>query len=596
MLYNKHRPKYFKDLIGQELTKELLINFLTSKENIHSFIFYGPNGTGKTTAARLFSQAVNCSEFSKNKEICGSCNFCKSIEQGECPDLIEIDGATHNGVEYIREIIKNSVYPPLLLSKKVYIVDEAHCLSYQAWNALLKLIEEPPQHLILIFLTTAINKIIPTILSRCQKLFFSPIQTEDLNQLLSSISQAESKEITSEIITKLSENSKGSAREAIVSLEKILINSESSKEVLDNLPNLEEETLELLALIFSSDCLKAIGKLKKNFTNSNKLFELILDKLLELSFYQLSSSKEVLGTISEEQAKIFMQNNPNLNSMINFLAPALSSGVTQFSFAYSKYLLVNLFESCYPSSLQRPTKEIKKVEIIPKPKIEPPKQKEEIKKVEITETNSQPNKAEQKHSSLEIGTLLSEAIVQKSKVGDLPSVIELFQHTLLGFENVDLPQFKFDQTITKDKEIILLLRRADRETSKEYYSQLKNYLDNDEVNELFISKLFEHMVSKYELICSSDSTCIVVFPNESKANYFNLKVKNLEVTRKLYKIFESSINWKGITLSDLQTAIQKNKSYRDKGSLPKSIPDKDIQLLRRIQERFLTQEEFRFLV
>ncbi|PYC99631.1 hypothetical protein B4U78_015535 [Microbacterium esteraromaticum] len=415
--------------------------------------------------------------------------------------------------------------------------------------------EEPPQHLILIFLTTAINKIIPTILSRCQKLFFSPIQTEDLNQLLSNISQAENKKITSEVITKLSENSKGSAREAIVSLEKILINSESSEEVLDNLPNLEEESLELLALIFSSDYLKAIGRLKKNLTNSNKLFELILDKLLELSFYQLSSSKEVLGTISEEQAKIFMQNNPNLNSMINFLATALSSGVTQFSFAYSKYLLVNLFENCYPSSLQRSTKEIKKVEIIPKPKIETSKKKkviketkEEVKKEETTETvldsSSEPDKAEQKHSSIETGTLLSDAIVQKSKIEGLPSVVELFKHTLFRTESVDLPQFKLEQTLTKEQEVILLLRRADRETSKEYYSLLKNYLKNDEnsgADELFISKLFEHMVSKYELICSSDSTCIVVFPNESKANYFKLKVKNLEITQRLYKIFENSI-------------------------------------------------------
>ncbi|AFN65449.1 DNA polymerase III subunits gamma and tau [Mycoplasma wenyonii str. Massachusetts] len=563
MLYNKHRPKYFKELIGQELTKELLVNFLTSKDSIHSFVFYGPNGTGKTTAARLFSQAVNCSKFSKNKELCRSCDSCKSIENGECTDLIEIDGATHNGVEYIREIIKNSVYPPLLLSKKVYIIDEAHCLSYQAWNALLKLIEEPPQHLILIFLTTAIQKIIPTILSRCQKLFFAPIKTEDLNQLLLHISQIEKKKVDSEIISKLSEASKGSAREAIVSLEKLLTDTKS----IDSLTNLERESLELLNLMLNSNYLEAIKRVKKNLVNSNKLFELVLERLLELSFYQLTSSKEVLSSLSEEQAKSVLSSGLNLNSMINFLAPALSTGPNQFSLSYSKYLLVNLFENCGKVVV----KEVKK-EVI------------EEKKVSIEEKRSEKGS-------------LSESVTETVKTITLPEAKKLFKHHMLGIDNIDLPQFNSIQLLPEEKEMILLLRRADRETSQEHYFLLKDYLEakDNEEKELVISQLFEDMIPKYELICSSDSKCVVVFPDENKANYFNLKVKNLEIIKTLYKIFGFTIAWKGITLSELQNAIKKNKGFKEGPVTPKAINQEEIGRIERIREVFLSEPRSKFL-
>ncbi|AHC39792.1 DNA polymerase III subunit gamma/tau [Mycoplasma ovis str. Michigan] len=588
MLYNKHRPKYFKDLIGQELTKNLLINFLTNKEDIHSFIFYGPNGTGKTTTARLFSQAINCSKFSENKELCRNCEYCQAIEKRECTDLIEIDGATHNGVEYIREMIKNSVYPPLLLSKKIYVIDEAHCLSYQAWNALLKLIEEPPSHLILIFLTTAIHKIIPTILSRCQKLFFSPIQYEDLNQLLSNISKAENREITSEIISKLSENSKGSAREAIVSLEKLLTDTQTSnEELLQNLSNLEEESLELLDLICSSNYLQAIEKIKKNLTNSNRLFELTLDRLLELSFYQLSSSKEVLSSISEDRAQSLLKQNPNLNKMINFLAPSVSTGTNIFSFSYSKYLLVNLFECCHSSFQPTINKLIKEKAQTDK--------KQEIPKV--VQAASSQKQEQNNHESLSLGALLSEAIVQKTKVSDLPKSTSLFRHSLIKFESVDLPQFKFSQLLANEKEIILLLRKADKEVSKEYYSLLNNYLKGEEEFEqkdLVVSQLFENMISKYELICSKDFSCIVVFSNESKSNYFNLKVKNLDIKKKLHKIFNNSINWKGITLLELQSAIRNNKSFKVQENTTLDST-RDTVLLQKIQKAFLSKEETKFV-
>ncbi|ADX98381.1 DNA polymerase III subunit gamma/tau [Mycoplasma suis] len=362
MLYNKYRPQFFRELVGQEFSKKLLINILKQKADVHSFLFYGPNGTGKTTSARLFSRAINCENFLEGEDICGKCEACKISREEGCTDIIEIDGATNNGVEFIREFIKNNaIYPPLLLKKKIYLIDEAHCLSIQAWNSLLKIIEEPPSHLILIFLTTEIHKIIPTILSRCQKLLFSPLEENTLISFLEKISSLENKETKKELLKKIFEESNGSVRESLVLLEKTFINQKSDKEeLIENLEGIETISLELLNLILKSNYSESLAKLSENLSSSTKIFEIILDRLLELSFYSMSSfSKELLVKLNEQQAEEFLKLNPNLSSMINFLAPTLSknSKSTLKSSQFAKFVLLNLLHANLKESLP-PQKEV----------------------------------------------------------------------------------------------------------------------------------------------------------------------------------------------------------------------------------------------
>jgi len=173
-LYRKWRPQSFDEVVGQKYNIQTLKNVLASKRLSHSYIFCGPRGTGKTSTARILAKAVNC-EKGITPEPCNKCENCKSITAGSNVDVIEIDAASNRGINEIRELREKVRYLPNSLRKKVYIIDEVHMLTVEAFNALLKVLEEPPEHVIFIMATTEPDKVIPTIMSRCQRFDFNPV-------------------------------------------------------------------------------------------------------------------------------------------------------------------------------------------------------------------------------------------------------------------------------------------------------------------------------------------------------------------------------------------------------------------------------------
>ena len=172
-LYRKYRPKKFSDVVGQDVVVKILRNSIIENKIGHAYIFAGPRGIGKTSIAKIFSKAVNCLN-SIDGDLCGKCESCINDINNEI-DIVEIDAASNNGVEEIREIRNNIKLIPTKLKYKVYIIDEVHMLSISAFNALLKTLEEPPAHAIFILATTEINKIPNTVISRCQKFDFEKI-------------------------------------------------------------------------------------------------------------------------------------------------------------------------------------------------------------------------------------------------------------------------------------------------------------------------------------------------------------------------------------------------------------------------------------
>ena len=173
-LYRKYRPKSFDDVTGQTITIKILQNSIINNKVAHAYLFYGPRGTGKTSVAKIFSRAVNC-ESTKNGIQCEKCDYCMASSQKECMDIIEIDAASNNGVDEIRELKSKVSFVPTELKYKVYIIDEVHMLSSGAFNALLKTLEEPPEYIIFILATTELNKVPSTIVSRCQTMEFKKL-------------------------------------------------------------------------------------------------------------------------------------------------------------------------------------------------------------------------------------------------------------------------------------------------------------------------------------------------------------------------------------------------------------------------------------
>lgn len=218
-LYRKYRPKKFSDVVGQNIIVTTLENSIKTSRISHAYLFAGPRGTGKTTIAKIFARAVNCLNY-KN-EICEECKNCLYSVQKECMDIIEIDAASNNGVDEIRELRNKIKILPSELKYKVYIIDEVHMLSIGAFNALLKTLEEPPEHVIFILATTDPQKIPNTIISRCQTFQFKKISSLDITALLKKISVEESIDVDEKVLQSIAISSDGGLRDAIGLLDKL---------------------------------------------------------------------------------------------------------------------------------------------------------------------------------------------------------------------------------------------------------------------------------------------------------------------------------------------------------------------------------------
>lgn len=213
VLYRKYRPAIFSEIVGQEHIVQTLINAISSGKISHAYFFSGPRGSGKTTIARLLAKAVNCEDL-KGHEPCNKCSSCLEINQGRSIDLIEIDAASNRGIDDIRELRNGIRFVPTKSRYKVFIIDESHQLSKDAANALLKTLEEPPSHAIFILATTEIQKMIPTIISRCQRFDFRKLTIEEIMKKLETICQKEKVKIDKEALMVIALNSGGAVRDA----------------------------------------------------------------------------------------------------------------------------------------------------------------------------------------------------------------------------------------------------------------------------------------------------------------------------------------------------------------------------------------------
>lgn len=212
-LYRKWRPEFFRDVVGQEVIVRTLRAQIMSGHIAHAYLFTGPRGTGKTSMAKIFARAINCLEPEEG-DACGKCGVCLALK-GEAMDIIEMDAASNNGVDEIRALRENIVFPPAVGRYKVYIIDEVHMLSQGAFNALLKTLEEPPEHAVFILATTEVHKLPATILSRCQRFNFKSISVSDISGYLKKVLKASGAEFEPQAVDLIARSAEGGMRDAL---------------------------------------------------------------------------------------------------------------------------------------------------------------------------------------------------------------------------------------------------------------------------------------------------------------------------------------------------------------------------------------------
>lgn len=278
-LYRKYRPQTFSDVVGQEHITETLKNELAEGKTVHAYLFTGTRGTGKTSCAKILAKAVNCLN-TKNGDPCLKCESCRSIYDGENTDIVEIDAASNNSVDSIRELRDLISFAPSASKYRVYIIDEVHMLTISAFNALLKTLEEPPAHVIFILATTEVHKLPATILSRCQRFDFRRIDNEKICQRIQYIAEKEGLTVTDDAATLIAAAADGGMRDALSILD---LCASSSK-------NIDESTVESVCAMAGNDYLLELADAIKNHSTEQSL--LLIDRLH-------NSSVDMLRLLSE---------------------------------------------------------------------------------------------------------------------------------------------------------------------------------------------------------------------------------------------------------------------------------------------------------
>jgi DNA polymerase-3 subunit gamma/tau len=278
VLARKWRPMHFEDVLGQEHITKILSNALKNKRIAHAYIFAGPRGVGKTSTARLLAKAVNCEKQSPVNP-CNSCDTCKSITNGLSLDVIEIDGASNRGIDEIRNLRENIRFTPAAARYKIYIIDEVHMLTKEAFNALLKTLEEPPSHAIFIFATTEIHRVPLTILSRCQRFDFKRITLPVIQKMLKKIITAEKIKIENEALLLIARKADGSMRDAESILDQMVsFNADhlTAEQVRNSLGLIDQEIFfEFTEILKNRDTATIIEYCKKVFSSGHDLVDFL---------------------------------------------------------------------------------------------------------------------------------------------------------------------------------------------------------------------------------------------------------------------------------------------------------------------------------
>ena len=596
-LYRKYRSKTFDEIVGQEAIIKTLKNALKQNKIAHAYLFSGPRGTGKTSIARLLAKALNCEKGIGYQ--CNECENCKAINTGSHPDVIEIDAASNNSVDDARSLIEKVKYSPILGRYKVYIIDEVHMMSSSAFNALLKTLEEPPSYVVFILCTTEPHKVLPTIVSRCQRYEFKKIDNKDLVKLIKSVLLKENVKASDEAINLIVELANGGARDALSLLDQIIAYSSNQIEVKDiedifGLTSMSEK-ITLIKFISKGDTLNVLNKLNQFISRNIDIDKLVNELLLifkDVLIYQQTESLDLLSLLNEinvkDLNKIFT--SEELNSLISlFMECQKEFKITNNpSFTFEVYLLkaIEIFKDINqldlkvtkPKNVEPVSTQITKENIISEPK----KESIELKNKPIIEET----KAENTTNNLLKDNLIDTNAIQTNEelkdidIFDPNKELEIEEtetpKTVQNTQKVSKTQFNLPKLITTGEKYVIdennlinILVTADKNARKDLSSSWnKIELYTDDPGSMEIARL----LSDCTIFAKSDKYTILVCDYEKEETTLN----NVENQDSISKFIATISNTKKsfIYTLDRKKYISLRTKYLNLNQLGK-LPNKD---------------------
>lgn len=557
-LYRTYRPQTFEEVAGQRHIVRTLKNALEKNKIAHAYLFCGPRGTGKTTMAKLFAKALNCEEGLGHQ--CNKCDNCKEITEGTHPDVIEIDAASNNGVEQVRDLIDKVNYLPLKGKYKVYIIDEVHMMTTSAFNALLKTLEEPPAHVVFILATTEPHNIIPTILSRCQRYDFTRVSDADIKERMITVLENEKITYEDKAIDAIVSLADGGMRDALSILDQILAYSndsltENDVYTLYGLASTSEK-LELLKDIYNGDVtstLKRMNAFSEGGVDLKRLNSDLLEILKDVLIYKKTHDEEELTQIKEDDAKELSEliDIRTLNTMIGAF---LKSQIDFKTVNNIKTLFeVTLLKLCTLNDEQ--TERIKvEPKVIEKPKfIETPKQVE----TPIIKEEVQPVKETPKATEVEI----EEKKVEPQKINSAPDWL------LEDESSQQVVEAEGEKYSLDDNLIIKLMVIGDKEGRKSLinrWGELNNYLTHPQLGDIvaLIKDGRPFIVTKEVLVMEYDF--------EKLANKANIKSNQENISKVLSQMLGREVFVYSLPRSETVRLITAFHNLRQISQLPKA--------------------------
>ena len=532
-LYRKYRPKTFELVFGQDTIVRTLKNVIKNEKLSHAYLFTGPRGTGKTSSAKLFAKAINCLN-NKDGDACNECENCKSFNENSNPDIIEIDAASNNGVDEIREIKNKVNLVPSMSKYKVYIIDEVHMLSIGAFNALLKTLEEPPEYIIFILATTEPQKLPATIISRCQRFDFKSISHDKMKDCLQNIINKENISIEDEALEGIISNSKGGMRDAIGLLDQSSAFSDDKVTVKDieelsgNISN--DEVCSLVNNIINKNY-KIVFEKVLDYSSMGKDFSLICEKLINYIRKGILYKKGLNSDdITETDKEIF---NNMTDSKLYIMIDILSETLTKLVNNYQKELI---FEVQLIQLIDKISGLNNSFSNVPRETLE--------KSVETNSSNDVPRETYNKINEK----------VSETKIDNVPR--ETLKENIETSSSDDVPRETYESDTTENENLVEEIKKIRiNNILKEATKQDMNFLVDlwSNINDYLIDekyKISAGILVNSKPVAASKSGIIITLPLESTVNriekeYDSSKELLKEIYNENYKIvYISEDYWK----------------------------------------------------